>query len=1006
MSELMRPIPFGHLIEWALEEYKKQGSIYGIREDKFYKNESNTYIETLGEKLATPVGPAAGPHSQLAQNIIAAYLTGSRFFEVKTVQILDGEDLRKCIARPCINAEDECYNVEWSTEFTVQEAYEEYVKAWFALHVLGKELGISETRDFAFNMSVGYDLAGIQSEKVNTYIDQMIDASGSKVWETCKTYLTNNIDKFNRLTLADVEAVSPAVSPSITLSTLHGCPSDEIERIATYLLTEKNIHTFIKCNPTLLGYECARQLLDDMGYDYITFDDHHFKEDLQFDQAVAMLKRLKAIAEERQLSVGVKITNTFPVQIKRHELPGEEMYMSGRSLYPLSINVASRLAEAFDGKLQISYSGGADFHNIDKIYATGIQPITIATTLLKPGGYERTQQIVNKIEAMKKENFTGIDVAQLKQLAANVTKDENHLKEAREVGSLKTTSNLNLFDCFMAPCKDGGCPISQQIPEYMKLYSEGKFDEAFKVIAIDNALPSITGTICDHQCQSKCTRVDYDRSVAIRQTKCNIADEAQANYIAQMVPAPLQTNKKVAVIGAGPAGVAVAYFLRRNGVEVTVLEKQDRPMGIVAKVIPDFRIAEAAIQRDYEMAVKAGVEFVYNVKEDYSINMLKQDYDYVVVATGAWKEGISPVKEGKTFIQDALAFLQTSKANNCQLELGKQVAVIGAGDVAMDCARAAKRAPGVESVQIVYRRTKEFMPAQPEEIRLALEDGVEIVELLSPVSYDGKTLVCEVQELTEQRDASGRKTIKGTGVLKSLDFDTVIGAVGARVDDTLFRANGIKLDHYNSPVVSSNNESSLKNVYIAGDCKAGASTIVKAIADAKVITKAILADAGLAHDFVRVDLPSAEKALYAKKGVLQCQGEEAQCLKCDQICEVCNDVCPNRANVKIIVNAKEFKNAHQIIHIDGMCNECGNCGVFCPHAGNPYKDKVTVFWTEHDFEDSTNVGFLAVGENQFKVRNEKGQIIEHTLGDGKISAELSIILETILRDYSYYFLEA
>lgn len=1005
MSELMRPIPFKNLVEWALEEYNTQGSIYGIRKDKFYKNESNTYIEIFGEKISTPVGPAAGPHSQLAQNIVAAYLAGSRFFEVKTVQIMDGEDLRKCIARPCINAEDECYNVEWSTEFTVQEAYEEYVKAWVAIHVLAKELGISEERDFAFNMSVGYDLAGIKSEKVNAYIDGMIDASTTAIWKECQAYLKANLNHFEKFNSEDVEKMSPAVSPSITISTLHGCPSDEIERIATYLLTEKQIPTFIKCNPTLLGYEFARKTLDEMGYDYISFDDHHFKADLQFDDAVAMLKRLSVIAKERNLEVGVKITNTFPVEIKRNELPGQEMYMSGRSLYPLSINVANNLSQALNGEIQVSYSGGADFHNIDKIFETGIQPITVATTLLKPGGYERLHQLAKKVEPLLAGSFKGLNVEKLDQLAKDVVKDTNHIKSTREAGSLKTNSSLGLFDCFMAPCKDGGCPISQQIPEYMKLYSEGKFDEAFKVIAIDNALPSVTGTICDHQCQSKCTRVDYEGSVKIRRTKNAIADKAQAKFIENMVQTPVATSKKAVVVGAGPAGIAISNFLRRNGMDVTVLEKQDKPFGIVEHVIPEFRIGQEAIKRDYEMAVKAGVNFVYNVKEDYSVEALKQDYDYVVIATGAWKEGLTPVKEGGEHIQDALAFLQESKANNCALDLGKTVAVIGAGDVAMDCARAAKRGNGVEKVQIVYRRTREFMPAQAEEIRLALEDGVEILELLAPVSYDGKTLVCEVQELTEQRDASGRKTIKGTGKQVELAFDTVIGAVGARVDSTLFKENGLELDRYESPVVTSNNETNIKNVFVAGDCKKGASTIVKAIADAKVIAKAILADAGLAHDFVRVDLPSAEKELYSKKGVLQNPEEDGSCLKCDQICEICNDVCPNRANVKIIVNAKEFKNAHQVIHIDGMCNECGNCAIFCPHAGRPYKDKVTVFWTEHDFEDSTNVGFLALGNNTFKVRNERGQILTHTLGENNISTELQVILETILRDYSYYFLQ-
>ncbi|HIT90752.1 MAG TPA: putative selenate reductase subunit YgfK [Candidatus Merdenecus merdavium] len=1003
MSEIMRPIPFSDLINWSLKEYEEQGSIFGVRKDKFYRNEAGTFIEMFGEKLSSPVGPAAGPNGQLTQNIVASYLAGSRFVELKTVQIIDGEDLSKCVPRPCINAEDECYNVEWSTEFTVPAAFNEYVKAWFAIHVLAKELGISDVRDFAFNMSVGYDLEGIKSDKVNTFIDGMIDASNTEIWKECKEFLLNNLDLFKNVTKEDIENISPAVSPSITLSTLHGCPPDEIERIATYLLTEKHIHTYIKCNPTLLGYESARKIMDDMGYDYVSFDDHHFNDDLQFDDAISMLTRLIALGKKENLDFGVKITNTFPVEIKRNELPGEEMYMSGRSLYPLSTTVALRLSKEFKGELPISYSGGADFFNIDKLVEVGIQPITVATTILKPGGYERLNQLAKKVEPLLKGKFDGIKVDKLESLVNGLTEDKHHLKNTRTVASLKTNSKLGLFDCFMAPCRDAGCPINQQIPEYVNLVSEGKFDEAFEIIAIDNALPSVTGTICDHNCQNKCVRNDYESSVSIRKAKGLAAGNAQDNFLKNMKVVAPKTEQKAVVIGAGPAGIAVSYFLQRNGLSTTVLEKSDRPFGIVEHVIPGFRIGREQTDRDYNMAVKSGVTFKFNVDPNYSVEELKKEYDYVIIATGAWKEGITPVKEGGDKVRDALEFLADSKAHDCNINLGKRVAIIGAGDVAFDCARAALRAPGVEESVVVYRRTREFMPAMPEEIEESLETGVKIKELLAPVSYDGKKLTVEVSELTEERDASGRKTIRGTGKMEELEFDTVIGAVGARVDSTLFQSNGIVLDKWNRPIVNESNESSIKNVYIAGDCKAGAATIVKAIADAKFIAKDILAKAGLAHDFVRVTIKQPEKALYEKKGVLKDPTSQDRCLSCDQICEICCDVCPNRANVSITINKPEFGLNHQIIHLDGMCNECGNCGVFCPHVGNPYKDKITLFWTEHDFVDSTNKGYLPLGDNKFKVRIETGEVIDYTLGDKNISNEMRLILETLVRDYSYYF---
>ncbi|MCL2127622.1 MAG: putative selenate reductase subunit YgfK, partial [Treponema sp.] len=466
MSEIMRPIPFQQLVQWALEEYKNHGSVFGIRKEKFYRPPAQGGIELLGSRISTPIGPAAGPHAQLAQNILAAYLSGARFMELKTVQTMDGEELRKCVARPCIAAIDEGYNVEWSTELTVAEAREEYVKAWFLCHIFAKEFSIAESADFIFNMSVGYSLEGIKSDKIDSYIEGMKNAAGTGIWESCYDYIAANTGLFSRFSKSDLDAVSPRVSSSITLSTLHGCPREEIEKIASYLITGKGLHTYVKCNPTLLGYDTARSLLDEMGYHYVSFDDHHFKNDLQFGDAVEMLGRLKKTAGERSLGFGVKLTNTFPVRIERNELPGSEMYMSGRSLYPLSINVAKKLTGAFGGSLAISYSGGADFFNLKDILKTGIRPVTLATAVLKPGGYERFFQLAAIAQEALSENQppkTGGAVIDEKKLDALVEKlpgQARYRREYRQTGARKPVSpfpprtSLPLFDCYRAPCSD------------------------------------------------------------------------------------------------------------------------------------------------------------------------------------------------------------------------------------------------------------------------------------------------------------------------------------------------------------------------------------------------------------------------------------------------------------------------------------------------------------------------------------------------------------------------
>ncbi|MDR2492895.1 MAG: putative selenate reductase subunit YgfK, partial [Coriobacteriales bacterium] len=220
MGEIMRPLPFATLMEHALGEHGSTGSVFGIREEKFYRNRSNSSFVRFGQRMDSPIGPAAGPNSQLAENIVAAYLAGSRFIELKTVQTMDGEELRNCVSRPCINAADECYNVEWSTELTVQQAFDEYVKAWFAAHVLGREFDLG--CNVVFNMSVGYSLEGIQSKKIDDYIEGMKDASGTAVWRECVAWLTENLGRFKTFSAADLESIPTAVSTSITLSTLHG----------------------------------------------------------------------------------------------------------------------------------------------------------------------------------------------------------------------------------------------------------------------------------------------------------------------------------------------------------------------------------------------------------------------------------------------------------------------------------------------------------------------------------------------------------------------------------------------------------------------------------------------------------------------------------------------------------------------------------------------------------------------------------------------------------------
>ena len=947
MNDRMTPIPFPKLMEWILIEKEH---VFGIKQ--IFKTTSHKYLNLFNEKLEIPCGPAAGPHTQLAQNIIAAYLAGARFFELKTVQTLDGEDLP--VDKPCIRAEDECYNVEWSTELTVPEALEEYIKAWFALKLMSKEFDLGDPNGFIFNMSVGYDLEGIRSTKINAFIEGLKDASSTPIWHACIEWAKSHLQAFQCIDETYLLGISSHISSSVTLSTLHGCPPDEIERIATYLLKEKGLHTYIKCNPTLLGYDFTRTILNQMGYDYLVFDTHHFEHDLQFDQAVPMLERLIALSNKLSLTFGVKLTNTFPVQITRSELPGKEMYMSGRALFPLTLSLAYKLAHTFKGNLNISFSGGVDAYNIKELFELGIYPITFATTLLKPGGYNRFYQIASLLNTSKEVPHKPIALSRLYTFLQTTYTDTHYTKAIKPLPARKIESSVPLLNCTFAPCQKG-CPIEQDIPEYIRLVGEGQYLEALKVITLKNPLPFVTGTICNHTCTTKCRRNFYEEEISIRQVKLEAATQGFDALLETLTPPSIQSPHKVAIIGSGPAGLAAAYFLARSGMDVTVFEKRKALGGIVRFVIPDFRIANQALYKDIRLICQYGVKFELG-REITSLDALKSEgFQYILIATGAWQPGHLNL-EGDVPL-NVIHFLEQFKSDPSVLNLGKNVAIIGGGNTAMDAARAAKRVPGVENVYLVYRRTKRYMPADTEELELALKDGVLFKELLSPQQFKEGMLTCIKMNLGHP-DASGRLQPIPTEEKVNLPIDTLISAVGEKVDTDFFKMNGLPIDTKGFIIHDPFTTELLSNTFVIGDARSGPSTVVSAIHDATLAAKTILKRENLIFSSIPTSTHSLRTdEVYSKKGILKTNGsvedESIRCLECDKICECCVDVCPNRANVTLDVEGKK-----QILHIDCMCNECGNCTIFCPYNSAPYRDKFTLFHTLEAFNSSTNSGLF------------------------------------------------
>ena len=417
--------------------------------------------------------------------------------------------------------------------------------------------------------------------------------------------------------------------------------------------------------------------------------------------------------------------------------------------------------------------------------------------------------------------------------------------------------------------------------------------------------------------------------------------------------------------------------------------------GIVRQVIPAFRISDEAIDKDVALMEKMGVEVKLNTEAPSVAELKAQGYTHIFFAVGAWKAGRLDIPGN---VVPVIGWLRDMKAGK-DVSLG-HVAVVGGGNTAMDAARAAKRLPGVETVSLVYRRTRRYMPADQEELELALADGVEFRELLAPVGVRDGVLTCRVMELGAP-DATGRRSPVDTGRTAEVPADTVITAVGEKVDTELYTANGLSVDQRGRAVVNPDTlESSVKHVFVVGDGQKGPGTVVEAIAGAAKAAQAIHpfdADAWVEQNVN----PDYQKPL-AKRGDVctDCASyEDSRCLGCATVCETCTEVCPNRANVAVWVPGMRQR---QIIHVDGMCNECGNCATFCPYGSRPYQDKFTLFWSADDFENSRNEGFLRLEDGRTRVRLG-GQVADYDVSDAACGLydPLRRLICAVYENYAY-----
>jgi putative selenate reductase len=909
--------------------------------------------------------------------------------------------------------EDEGYNVEWSQELKLEESVREYAKAWVLIAVLRRLFGWEAVRDGTiFNMSVGYNLEGILTPRMQKFIDTMLDA-GELIAEY-RAELALYFPEF-----ADV-AVPDRMTNSCTLSTMHGCPPDEIGRIAKYLLDDRGFNLAVKLNPTLMGPDFVRGTLKDrLGYENIEIKDAVFDHDLKYPQAIDIIRTMNGISAKKGLFFGVKLSNTLAMSNRRSVMPGDEMYMSGRSLYPVTMNLWNKLNKDLKGDLNVSYSAGADALNVSDILSCGARTVTIASDILKPGGYPRFVQCLRNLESAMRGRASR-DLAEFAASRDKNLEEAAHasLADARYTkryfrGTPKVSSPLGIFDCVEAPCV-AQCAVRQDVPAYALAISRGDYATALEIILSRNPLPGVTGHVCTRLCESKCTRANYDEPVGIRALKRFAVEQGVASARAS----GCSTGHRVAIIGAGPSGLAAAASLALSGVGVTMYEARGRAGGMMA-IAPSFRLPKEVMDSDVERIKSLGVEIKLNTKVTKPPESLLRDgFDAVYVACGFPKDTPLGIEGDDTpGVWTALDLLERVSVGEAP-DLGKKILVVGGGNTAMDAARTARRV-SAGHVTVVYRRTREEMPAEDDEKLLLFEEGSELVELAAPkrvIVKGGRVagLECERTRLGAPQ-ADGRRRPEPTGELFIIEGDSIVAAIGQSSDMAIFSGTKVHVRKNGAIDALRNGRTNMCGIYAGGDAVTGPAIVIAACADGRRAAEAICSELCVplhggalsiqpaGDELARVREARANKtepehearisldrrsgfdlveATFSEEAALR---EAKRCLQCSTVCNKCVEVCPNRANYSYAaspisvtlprfavrgdvlrsVGTETFTLAQgsQIVHIDDFCNECGNCGAFCVHEGRPYMDKPRLCLNEEDF--------VSQDENVFRVEGAK-----------------------------------
>ena len=394
-----------------------------------------------------------------------------------------------------------------------------------------------------------------------------------------------------------------------------------------------------------------------------------------------------------------------------------------------------------------------------------------------------------------------------------------------------------------APCK-AACPAHIPVQGYLKLAAQGRYTEALELIKTENPFPAVCGRICNKRCEAECTRGDVDEAVAIDEVKRFIADH-DMHEATRFVPKMVNQigrpyTEKIAVIGAGPAGMSCAYYLAQKGYPVTVFDRNPVPGGMLTLGIPSFRLEKDALNAEIDILKEMGVEFRCGVEvgKDVTIQQLRDEgYKGFYLAIGAQKSAKLRIPgEELEGVLGGVDFLREVNLGN-KPDIGRRCAVIGGGNVAMDVCRSAVRL-GAEETYVFYRRSEAEMPADPEEVREAMEEGVKFRFLSAPVEIigtDGRVSAIKIEKMElGEPDERGRRKPVGTGEFEIVEIDSVIGAVGQTVDWGTLDVGALKTTKKNTAEADSlTYQTAQPDIFVGGDCYTGPKFAIDAIAAGK-----------------------------------------------------------------------------------------------------------------------------------------------------------------------------